>query len=140
MASLFKSAQGLKGAKGEEIANGSQAINLYKDPREGGENMPQDTIITCKHFLDAVEDDKYGWRWECPNGDNKCQYRHMLPEGYIVQSKKDREKDRKARELAENDDETLEEKIEKERAELPSEGLTPVTKESFFAWKVRRAE
>ena len=66
--------------------------------------MPVDTIITCKHFLDAVEDDKYGWRWECANGDNKCQYRHMLPEGYIVQSKKDREKDRKARELADADE------------------------------------
>ena len=64
----------------------------------------------------------------------------MLPEGYVVTSKKDREKDRKARELAEADEETLEEKIEKERAALPSEGLTPVTKESFFAWKARRAE
>ena len=102
--------------------------------------MPQDTIITCKNFLDAVEDEKYGWRWECPNKGNKCQYRHMLPEGYVVTSKKEREKDRKARELAEADEETLEEKIEKERAALPSEGLTPVTKESFFAWKARRAE
>ena len=35
---------------------------------------------------------------------------------------------------------TLEEKIEAERAALPAEGLTPVTKESFFAWKARRAE
>jgi hypothetical protein len=64
----------------------------------------------------------------------------MLPEGYIVTSKKEREKDRKAREMAEDDIETLEEKIEKERAALPSEGLTPVTKESFFAWKERRAK
>ena len=102
--------------------------------------MPQDTIITCKNFLDAVEDDKYGWRWECPQGGVKCAYRHMLPEGYVVTSKKDREKDRKARELAEADEETLEEKIEKERAALPNEGLTPVTAESFKAWKIRRAE
>lgn len=36
--------------------------------------------------------------------------------------------------------ETLEEKIEAERMALSSEGLTPVTKESFFAWKARRAE
>ena len=63
----------------------------------------------------------------------------MLPEGYVVTSKKDREKDRKAREEAEADQETLEDKIEKERAALPSEGLTPVTKESFFAWKEKRA-
>ena len=31
------------------------------------------------------------------------------------------------------------EKIEEERAALKSDGLTPVTKESFFAWKERRA-
>lgn len=64
----------------------------------------------------------------------------MLPEGYVVTSKKEREKEKKAREAAEADEETLEEKIEKERAALPSKGLTPVTKESFFAWKARRAE
>ena len=33
---------------------------------------------------------------------------------------------------------TLEEIIEEERAALPSEGLTPVTKESFLAWKEKR--
>lgn len=104
--------------------------------------MPMDTIITCKNFLDAVEDEKYGWRWECPNNGVKCQYRHMLPEGYVVMTKKEREKARKAKEMGEDEEETetLEEKIERERAALPSEGLTPVTKESFFAWKARRAE
>ena len=35
---------------------------------------------------------------------------------------------------------TLEEKIEEERAKLPAEGGTPVTKESFLDWKKRRAE
>lgn len=35
---------------------------------------------------------------------------------------------------------TIEEKIEEERAALPSTGLTPVTKESLEAWKKRRAE
>ena len=34
---------------------------------------------------------------------------------------------------------TLEEKIEEERAALPSEGLTPVTLESFQKWKADRA-
>ena len=37
------------------------------------------------------------------------------------------------------DETTIEEKIEEERAALKFEGLTPVTKESFFAWKDRRA-
>ena len=77
--------------KGGEEEKADQKIDLYKDPRMGTVDMPEDTIITCKHFLDAVEDDKYGWRWVCPNAGNKCQYRHMLPEGYIVLSKKERE-------------------------------------------------
>lgn len=102
--------------------------------------MPTETIITCKHFLDAVEDDKYGWRWECPNNGVKCQYRHMLPEGYVLTSKKEREAAKKQAELDKHNNKTLEEEIEEERAALPSEGLTPVTKESFFAWKARRAE
>jgi len=63
---------------------------MYVDPRHGGENMP-DTIITCLHFLTAIEDEKYGWRWECPQGGVKCPYRHMLPEGYILTSKKERD-------------------------------------------------
>lgn len=37
------------------------------------------------------------------------------------------------------DQSTLEEQIEEERAALKSDGLTPVTKESFFAWKEKRA-
>ena len=102
--------------------------------------MPEDTIITCKHFLDAVEDELYGWRWECPNAGVKCQYRHMLPEGYVVISKKEREANRKdaVKNAEDAAAKTLEEQIEEERAALPSEGLTPVTKESFFAWKDRR--
>lgn len=35
---------------------------------------------------------------------------------------------------------TIEEIIEEERAALKSDNLTPVTKESFFAWKERRKE
>jgi hypothetical protein len=63
----------------------------------------------------------------------------MLPVGYVVISKKERDKERKARELAGKDERTLEERIEEQRAALPNEGLTPVTKEAFFAWKERRA-
>jgi hypothetical protein len=35
---------------------------------------------------------------------------------------------------------TIEEKIEEERAALPSDGLTPVTLASFLEWKKRKAE
>lgn len=38
------------------------------------------------------------------------------------------------------DEMTLEEKIEEERAALPSTGLTPVTLETFMDWKKRKAE
>ena len=72
MAAIFKNAQNLKkNAKDQEIED-NQKMDLYKDPRMGTDKMPQDTIITCKHFMDAVEDEKYGWRWECPNNGTSC--------------------------------------------------------------------
>lgn len=131
LATLFKNAQVLTHAQVQEQLKENQAINLYRDPREGTENMPQDTIITCKFFLDAVEDEKYGWRWECPNG-VACIYRHMLPEGFVVTSKKDRDQQKIAQDKANQEEKkSLEEQIEEERAALKSDGLTPVTKESF---------
>ena len=136
--SLFANAQNLKGVLEEEITS-NQKLNLYLDPRNGKENMPE-TIITCLHFIEAVEDDKYGWRWECPQGGVNCKYRHQLPEGYVITSKKEREAQKKLDELNKENTQTMEEKIEEERAALPSEGLTPVTKESFLAWKERRKQ
>ena len=100
--------------------------------------MPVDTIITCQNFVKAVEDEMYGWRWECPTGGKKCVYRHQLPEGYVIVNKKEREANRKEAEAAAADETTIEEKIEEERAALKFEDLTPVTKESFFAWKEKR--
>jgi hypothetical protein len=40
------------------------------------------TDKVCKYFISAVEDGKYGWFWTCPNGGDKCMYRHSLPPGY----------------------------------------------------------
>lgn len=137
MKSLFANAQNLKGmAVGEEITS-NQKINLYIDPRTGTVNMPE-TIITCLHFLEAVEDEKYGWRWECPSGGQKCTYRHQLPEGYVITTKSERDAAKKKAEEEALNSKTIEETIEEERAALPSEGLTPVTKESFLAWKEKR--
>lgn len=39
------------------------------------------TDKVCKYFIQAVEDGKYGWFWTCPNGGDKCMYRHSLPPG-----------------------------------------------------------
>ena len=126
------------GKKGEEVEISSNSkIDMYRDPREGSTDMP-DTIITCLAFLEAVEDDKYGFRWECPHGGQKCKYRHMLPEGYVLTTKKEREEAKKLAEANKMNEQTIEEKIEEERAALKSDDLTPVTKESFFAWKERR--
>ena len=107
-------------------------IDIYSDPRAKLGKAP-DTIITCKHFIEAVEANKYGFNWVCPNAGEACGYRHCLPPGYVLNRDKGEEgKD-------EDDDMTLEEKIEEERAALSSEGLTPVTAESFAQWKKDRA-
>ena len=119
----------------------SAKIDIYTDPRDKNGKGPADrTDIICTHFLDAVEKNLYGWLWECPNGDEKCVYRHALPAGYVLEREK---KELEKAKLAAEDDEdelTLEEKIEEERANLPSEGLTPVTMDTFLAWKQRKAE
>ena len=30
---------------------------------------------------------RYGWFWECPNGES-CHYRHALPPGFVLKSQK----------------------------------------------------
>jgi len=86
------------------------------------------TEIICKFFLDAVENSKYGWFWNCPNGLN-CIYRHCLPPGYVL--KKDLVKQDK------DDEYTVEEVIEEQRAKLTTKG-TPLTLERFLEWKAKK--
>ena len=108
----------------------------------------------CKYFLDALEKSQYGWFWECPNGQT-CHYRHALPPGFVLK------KDKKKKEDEEEDTITLEEYLETEvlcnlffmfclnlsfnyffffcqRSKI--KGGTPVTEESFKAWKKARLE
>ncbi|MFH4980821.1 hypothetical protein AB6A40_007530 [Gnathostoma spinigerum] len=99
---------------------------------EHDRRRPNQTDIVCKFFLDAVENSKYGWFWECPNGDT-CMYRHALPSGYVL--KKDRKNLEEQKRLAEI---SLEELIEKERAALQTKNLTKVTLETFVAWKKKK--
>ncbi|XP_033101742.1 zinc finger CCCH domain-containing protein 15-like [Anneissia japonica] len=90
------------------------------------------TDKVCKFFLQAIEDCKYGWFWICPNGGDKCMYKHALPQGFVLKKNKKTEDD---------DDEekiSLEELIEEERAKLASSNLTKLTLESFTAWKKRK--
>lgn len=44
-------------------------------------NPKTTTDKVCKYFIQAIEDQKYGWFWTCPNGNDKCMYRHSLPPG-----------------------------------------------------------
>jgi isochorismate synthase EntC len=47
-------------------------------------NQKTTTDKVCKYFIAAIEDGKYGWFWTCPNGGDKCMYRHALPPGYVT--------------------------------------------------------
>jgi len=87
--------------------------------------------ITCKYFIEAVENKKYGWFWDCPNGGVKCPYRHALPPNYVLKSEK-----KKTAEEEEYERTPLEEIIEQERKQLLNR--TPVTIERFLAWKAAR--
>merc|ERR1712137_1408481 len=85
------------------------------------------TDIVCKYFLDAVENRKYGWFWECQNGVD-CKYRHALPPGYVL--KKDRVKEEDTNKV------DIVEEIEEERKKLATH--TPITFERFKAWKQKK--
>lgn len=89
-----------------EVGRKTQKVNLYHDARqEEREEKEKDkmddwdeeklrkvvmskhgnpkttTDKVCKYFIQAIEDGKYGWFWTCPNGGDKCMYRHSLPPG-----------------------------------------------------------
>ncbi|KAI8319095.1 hypothetical protein GQ54DRAFT_251570, partial [Martensiomyces pterosporus] len=88
------------------------------------------TSIVCKFFLEAIEGGKYGWFWECPNGGDKCKYKHALPPGFVL-------KKAKKTDASEKDEISLEEFLETERHKL-GDNLTPVTLDSFKKWKEER--
>ncbi|PWN28829.1 hypothetical protein BDZ90DRAFT_230838 [Jaminaea rosea] len=97
-------------------------------------NPKSTTDKVCKFFLQAVEDGKYGWFWECPNGGEKCMYKHRLPPGFVLKSQK-----KELDELAKKTEISLEEFLEAERHKLGTQ-LTPVTAESFAVWKKERQD
>lgn len=97
-------------------------------------NAQTTTDKVCKFFIEAVENEKYGWFWVCPNGGNECKYRHSLPEGFVLKTKEQKRLEKMA--LENQPKITLEEFIETERHKLPKTGLTPVTIESFNKWKL----
>ncbi|KAJ2849746.1 Translation machinery-associated protein 46 [Coemansia brasiliensis] len=153
---FFKAGTCTRGSKckfshDKAVERKSEKIDLYTDMRDAKKADTMDkwdqkkleevtlskhgnprttTTIVCKYFLEAIENGKYGWFWECPNGGDKCIYRHALPPGFVLK------KDKKPEEKEEI---SLEEFLETERHKLGT-NLTPVTLESFQKWKQERKQ
>eukprot|EP01101_Sappina_pedata_P010376 TRINITY_DN6526_c0_g1_i1.p2 TRINITY_DN6526_c0_g1~~TRINITY_DN6526_c0_g1_i1.p2 ORF type:complete len:385 (-),score=240.07 TRINITY_DN6526_c0_g1_i1:117-1229(-) len=102
-------------------------LELVVDSKHGVENknVNTKTEIVCRYFLEAIESKKYGWFWECPNGGEKCMYRHALPPGFVLTNKK----------VATDEGPIIpvEDIIEQNRKAVV--GATPVTLDRFLAWK-----
>lgn len=98
-------------------------------------NPQTTTDIVCKYFIEAVENGKYGWFWECPNGGKACKYKHSLPQGFVLKTKEQKAAEKLA--AANEPVITLEEFLETERFKLGKD-LTPVTFKSFTEWKKKR--
>ncbi|CAD6576537.1 MAG: hypothetical protein ASARMPRED_007766 [Alectoria sarmentosa] len=138
--------------------------NLYQDTREGEDeakkkddmaewdeeklrqvvmskhgNPKTSTDKVCKYFISAVEEGKYGWFWTCPNGGDKCMYKHSLPPGFILKTKEQRAAEKALMDKSPLKTLTLEDFLESERHKLTGT-LTPVTPESFAKWKKERLD
>eukprot|EP00727_Mastigamoeba_balamuthi_P012516 m51a1_g7888 putative zinc finger CCCH domain-containing protein (413) ;mRNA; r:75373-76807 len=118
-----------EGAEGEDTIDSwdQRTLEQVVDTKRGSENKNLKTTIVCKHFLEALDTRKYGWFWECPNGD-KCQYVHALPPGFVLKPREVKTAPDPYEDLP-----GIEDEIEKERAKI--RGGEPVTKESFMRWK-----
>ncbi|KAK1247025.1 hypothetical protein MKX08_000827 [Trichoderma sp. CBMAI-0020] len=102
-------------------------------------NQKTSTDKVCKFFIQAIEDGKYGWFWICPNGGDKCMYKHALPPGFILKTKEQRAAEKALLDKSPLKTLTLEDFLESERHKLTGT-LTPVTPESFAKWKKERMD
>lgn len=102
-------------------------------------NPKTTTDKVCKYFIEAVENQKYGWFWTCPNGGDACKYRHSLPPGFVLKTKEQRAAEKALMDKSPMATLTLEDFLESERHKLTGT-LTPVTPESFAQWKQGRLD
>ncbi|KAI1644871.1 uncharacterized protein F4817DRAFT_198939 [Daldinia loculata] len=102
-------------------------------------NQVTTTDKVCKFFIEAIEDGKYGWFWTCPNGGDKCKYKHALPPGFVLKTKEQRAAEKALMDKSPLKTLTLEDFLESERHKLTGT-LTPVTPESFAKWKKDRLD
>ncbi|KAF2638052.1 hypothetical protein P280DRAFT_520640 [Massarina eburnea CBS 473.64] len=102
-------------------------------------NPKTTTDKVCKFFIEAVENQKYGWFWVCPNGGDKCMYKHSLPPGFVLKTKEQRAAEKALMANSPLATLTLEDFLESERHKLTGT-LTPVTADSFAKWKKERLD
>ena len=102
-------------------------------------NPKTTTDKVCKYFISAVEEGKYGWFWTCPNGGDKCMYKHSLPPGFVLKTKEQRAAEKALMDKSPLKTLTLEDFLESERHKLTGT-LTPVTPETFAKWKKERLD
>ncbi|KAK3344090.1 hypothetical protein B0T25DRAFT_522099 [Lasiosphaeria hispida] len=102
-------------------------------------NQRTSTDKVCKFFIEAIEDGKYGWFWVCPNGADKCMYKHALPPGFVLKTREQRAAEKALMDKSPLKTLTLEDFLESERHKLTGT-LTPVTPESFAKWKKDRLD
>jgi hypothetical protein len=102
------------------------------EQREAKRSKMPKTDIVCKYFLDAVKVRIYGYKWQCPNGDD-CHYKHCLPKDYIIKTLQEKTEE----EMTIEEFHDLEEKIDAERERLSLTG-TKLTDKTFMQWKDRR--
>jgi hypothetical protein len=148
-----------------DIERKQEKRSLYTDTREGEEedakkkdgmedwdeeklrqvvmskhgNPKTTTDKVCKFFIEAVENQKYGWFWTCPNGGDKCMYKHSLPPGFVLKTKEQRAAEKALMDKSPLATLTLEDFLEAERTKLFGT-LTPVTPETFAEWKKKRLD
>ncbi|CEJ58418.1 Putative CCCH finger DNA binding protein [Penicillium brasilianum] len=97
------------------------------------------TDKVCKYFIEAVENQKYGWFWVCPNGGDKCMYKHSLPPGFVLKTKEQKAAEKALMDKSPLNTLTLEDWLESERHKLTGT-LTPVNPETFAKWKKERLD
>jgi len=102
-------------------------------------NPKTTTDKVCKYFVQAIEDQKYGWFWTCPNGGDKCMYKHSLPPGFVIKTREQRAAEKALMANSPLNTLTLEDFLESERHKLTGK-LTPVTPETFAKWKKERID
>ncbi|KAI0990695.1 hypothetical protein GJ496_009226 [Pomphorhynchus laevis] len=121
--------------EGETMENWNESeLKEVVSKKHGEANKLNATSKICKYFLEAVEKQTYGWFWDCPNGNDKCMYRHCLPEGYVLK------RDKQAAEVK-DESMSIEDLIESQREKLfqtSKDKLTKITLETFLIWKKQK--